>query len=146
MNTRTTEVIIGVDVGTTAVKVAAFAVNGAAAELPRALREYPLEQPQPGWQVQEPTIVLSAIDSAIADCVAQLRDAQVLAVSLSTAMHGLIGLDAQYRPLTPLVTWADFAWALRSAGTAQAGARARAATPHRYPRASDEPAGQTDLV
>jgi gluconokinase len=107
MNTRTTEVIIGVDVGTTAVKVAAFAVNGAAAELPRALREYPLEQPQPGWQVQEPTIVLSAIDSAIADCVAQLRDAQVLAISLSTAMHGLIGLDAQYRPLTPLVTWAD---------------------------------------
>ena len=107
MNTPTTDVIIGVDVGTTAVKVAAFAVNGAAAELPKALREYPLEQPQPGWQVQEPTTVLSAIDSAIADCVAQLRDAEVLAISLSTAMHGLIGLDAQYRPLTPLVTWAD---------------------------------------
>jgi gluconokinase len=107
MNTRMTDVIIGVDVGTTAVKVAAFAVNGAPAELPKALREYPLEQPQPGWQVQEPTTVLSAIDRAIADCVAQLRDAQVLAVSLSTAMHGLIGLDAQYRPLTPLVTWAD---------------------------------------
>ncbi len=107
MNSPTTDVIIGVDVGTTAVKVAAFAVNGAPAELPRALREYPLEQPQPGWQVQEPTTVLSAIDNAIADCVAQLRDAQVLAVSLSTAMHGLIGLDGQYRPLTPLVTWAD---------------------------------------
>ena len=74
MNTRTTEVIIGVDVGTTAVKVAAFAVSGAATELPRALREYPLEQPQPGWQVQDPTIVLSAIDSAIADCVARLRE------------------------------------------------------------------------
>jgi sugar (pentulose or hexulose) kinase len=44
MNTRTHDVIIGVDVGTTAVKVAAFAVNGAPAELPRALREYPLEQ------------------------------------------------------------------------------------------------------
>jgi gluconokinase len=107
MNTGTSAVIIGVDVGTTAVKVAAFAVNGAHAELPRALREYPLEQPQPGWQVQEPTTVLSAIDGAIADCVAQLRDAHVLAVSLCTAMHGLIGLDAQYRPLTPLVTWAD---------------------------------------
>jgi sugar (pentulose or hexulose) kinase len=37
MNTGTTEVIIGVDVGTTAVKVAAFAVNGAHARLPRAL-------------------------------------------------------------------------------------------------------------
>jgi sugar (pentulose or hexulose) kinase len=31
MNTRVTDVIVGVDVGTTAVKVAAFAVNGAAA-------------------------------------------------------------------------------------------------------------------
>jgi gluconokinase len=86
MNTGTTEVIIGVDVGTTAVKVAAFAVNGANSRLPRALRKYPLEQPQPGWQVQDPTTVLSAIDSAIADCVAQLRDAQVLAVALCAAM------------------------------------------------------------
>jgi gluconokinase len=86
MDTRMTDVMIGVDVGTTAVKVAAFAVNGAPAELPKALREYPLEQPQPGWQVQEPTTVLSAIDSAIADCVAQLRDAQVLAVALCAAM------------------------------------------------------------
>jgi sugar (pentulose or hexulose) kinase len=42
MNPGTTDVIIGVDVGTTAVKVAAFAVNGTHAELPRALREYPL--------------------------------------------------------------------------------------------------------
>ena len=48
MNTRTTEVIIGVDVGTTAVKVAAFGVNGAQRELARALREYRLEQPQAG--------------------------------------------------------------------------------------------------
>ncbi|HET9301253.1 MAG TPA: FGGY family carbohydrate kinase, partial [Propionibacteriaceae bacterium] len=103
MNSRTTDVIIGVDVGTTAVKVAAFGVNGAPADLPTALREYPLEQPQPGWQVQEPTTVLAAIDDAIADCVARLRDARVLAISLSTAMHGLVGLDAQYHPVTSLV-------------------------------------------
>lgn len=31
----------------------------------------------------------------------------MVAISFSTAMHGLIGLDARYRPLTPLVTWAD---------------------------------------
>ena len=30
-----------------------------------------------------------------------------MAISISTAMHGLLGLDAQYRTLTPLVTWAD---------------------------------------
>ena len=107
MNSRTTNVIIGVDVGTTAVKVAAFGVNDAPSDLPTALREYPLEQAQPGWQVQEPRTLLAAIDSAIADCVARLRDVRVLAISLSTAMHGLVGLDAQYHPVTPLVTWAD---------------------------------------
>ena len=29
------------------------------------------------------------------------------AVSLGTAMHGLIGLDAAMAPVTPLLTWAD---------------------------------------
>lgn len=31
----------------------------------------------------------------------------VLGISVSTAMHGLIGLDADHRPLTELITWAD---------------------------------------
>ena len=75
--------------------------------LAKALAEYPLEQPQPGWQVQDPANVLSGIDSAVADCVARLGRARVVGISLSTAMHGLVGLDAQRRPLTPLVTWAD---------------------------------------
>jgi gluconokinase len=104
---RAAEVIIGLDVGTTAAKVAAFGVNGAQRELPSALREYRLEQPQPGWQVHDPATVLAGIDSALAECVAQLDETRVVALSISTAMHGLMGLDAQYRPLTPLVTWAD---------------------------------------
>ena len=107
MTNRTTEVIIGLDVGTTAVKVAAFGVSGAQRELPSALREYRLEQPQTGWQVHDPASVLAGIDSALAECAAGLDEARVVAISVSTAMHGLLGLDAQYRPLTPLVTWAD---------------------------------------
>ena len=105
--TGQTEVIIGVDVGTTAVKVAAFGVNGAQGELATALHEFRLEQPQPGWQVQDPWSVLAGIDSAVAECVARLGDAGVVALSLSTAMHALVGLDSRCRPLTPLVTWAD---------------------------------------
>jgi gluconokinase len=101
------EVIIGLDVGTTAVKVAAFGVSGVQRELASGLREYRLEQPQAGWQVHDPARVLSSIDSALSECVAGLGEAEVAAISVSTAMHGLLGLDAQYRPLTPLVTWAD---------------------------------------
>jgi sugar (pentulose or hexulose) kinase len=65
------------------------------------------DQPRPGWQVQDPLSVLSGIDSAVAECVTQLGNARVVGISLSTALHGVVGLDAQYRPLTPLVTWAD---------------------------------------
>jgi gluconokinase len=107
MKASTADVIIGLDVGTTAVKVAAFGVGETRGMLAKALAEYPLEQPQPGWQVQDPASVLSGIDSAVADCVARLGSARVVGISLSTAMHGLVGLDAQHSPLTPLVTWAD---------------------------------------
>src|SRR5688572_27146613 len=90
------DVIIGLDVGTRAVKVAAFGVGGTRGELATALHEYRMEQPRPGWQVQDPPSVLSGIDSAVADCVTQLGKARVVGISLSTAMHGLVGLDVQY--------------------------------------------------
>ena len=50
---------------------------------------------------------MAAVDAAVAECVGLLGSARILALSISTAMHGLIGLDSQMRPLTPLVTWAD---------------------------------------
>ena len=71
----------------------------------RKVREYRLEQPQAGWQVHDPARVLSSIDSALAQCVAGLGEAEVVAISISTAMHGLLALDDHYRPLTSLVTW-----------------------------------------
>lgn len=106
------EVVIGLDVGTTAVKVAAFDVHRgsgptAPEPLPSTQREYPLGQPEPDWQVQDPLVVLAAADAALAECVGSLGNAKILALSVSTAMHGLIGLDDQQRPLTPLITWAD---------------------------------------
>ena len=119
----TGDLLLGLDVGTTAVKAAAFGVGGDRGQVAGTLREYPLEQPQPGWQVQDPATVLAGVDAALRELVAQLGSARVLGLSLSTAMHGLLGLDAQRRPLTPLLTWADSrahaeARALRSRGLA----------------------------
>ena len=119
----TGDLLLGLDVGTTAVKAAAFGVGDDRGQVAGTLREYPLEQPQPGWQVQDPATVLAGVDVALHELVAQLGSARVLGLSLSTAMHGLLGLDAQRRPLTPLLTWADSrahaeARALRSQGLA----------------------------
>jgi gluconokinase len=108
-------VVIGLDIGTTAAKVVAFEVF-AGSPRPTAARggdpwsaehEYPLIRPQSGWRVQDPAAVIEATLRSLAEVVAALGGAPVLALSVSTAMHGLIGLDDQLRPLTPIVTWAD---------------------------------------
>lgn len=99
--------IIGVDVGTTAVKVAAFGIDAGTGARAAAQQEYPLDQPEPGWQVQNPRILLAAVDQALAEVVADLDGCEVLGLSVSTAMHGLVGLDERFRPQTPVITWAD---------------------------------------
>ncbi|MFZ5869059.1 MAG: gluconokinase [Actinomycetota bacterium] len=98
-------VVIGLDVGTTAAKAVAFGIGSPWRHV--AVREYPLLEPAPGWQVQDPASVLAAAASAVAECSAAAARSDVLAVCVSTAMHGLVGLDAGVRPVTPLVTWAD---------------------------------------
>jgi gluconokinase len=99
------EVIIGVDVGTTAAKVSAFGIGSPWRRT--AVREYPLLRPRPGREVQQPDVLVDAVLAALAETVAGCDGATVLALALSSAMHGLIGLDEQHRPLTPLITWAD---------------------------------------
>lgn len=108
------KVVLGLDVGTTAVKAAAFAVDEAWRSV--AVRRYPLAQPAPGRAEQEPAAVLSATADALAECAEAAGDAEVLAISVGAAMHGLLALDADQQPLTPLVTWAD----ARAGGEAQA--------------------------
>ncbi|MGY1743025.1 MULTISPECIES: gluconokinase [unclassified Blastococcus] len=99
------DVVIGLDVGTTAAKAVAFSPGSAWRH--SAQREYPLAQPRPGWQVQDPDAVLTATLDALRECVAATAGAPVTAVSVGTAMHGLLALDQHSRPVTPLLTWAD---------------------------------------
>ncbi|MGW3605458.1 gluconokinase [Micromonospora sp. NPDC005161] len=98
-------VILGVDVGVTAVRVAAFALDGTARHVAR--RKYPLLQPAPGWQVQDPEVLVAATLEATSACVADTAGAEVVALAMSSAMYGLIGLGAAMTPVTPLLTRAD---------------------------------------
>jgi len=99
------QVIIGLDVGTTAAKAVAFGLGSAWRHT--SLHEYPLLEPRPGWQIQDPATILAAVASALTEAVAAAGGADVIGVAVSSAMHGLIGLDADMEPLTPLLTWAD---------------------------------------
>jgi gluconokinase len=125
------EVILGVDVGTSGAKVVAFGLTRPWRR--SALREYPLLEPVPGQQVQDPATVVAAVLAAVGECVAACDGARVAGVAVTTAMHALLGLDASHRAVTPLVTWAD-ARALEEArqlrgSTAGAGLHRRTGTP-----------------
>lgn len=97
--------IIGVDVGTTSTKAILFDTNERA--VGTATQGYPLIQEKPGQAQQDPTAIWQAVVKVIQQVRQQAPMATVTAVSLSTAMHSLLLLDAQHRPLTALFTWAD---------------------------------------
>src|ERR1700748_2024894 len=90
-------VIVGLDVGTTGTKAVAFRAGSEWRQA--AEREDRDAQPD----VQDPDAIVAAVLDALAECA----EADVAGVAVGTAMHGLIGLDADRRPLTPLLTWAD---------------------------------------
>jgi gluconokinase len=97
--------VLGVDVGTTSTKVGAFASDGTS--VASASAGYPLEEPQSGYAVQAPEAIVAAVRECIRAVVSDVGSRRVAGLSFSAAMHGLVGLDADHAPLTPLVTWAD---------------------------------------
>ncbi len=97
--------VLTVDVGTTATKV--LAVDPDSTWRRAVSREYPLNEPEPRWQVQAPRQVLAALDAALAEVVTACGGRAVDVIGVGSAMHGLIGLDADLDPVTDILTWAD---------------------------------------
>jgi gluconokinase len=96
---------IGIDIGTSAVKVVAFDAKGAV--ITRASKGYPLLQPQPGYSEQDPDEICAAVMSGLQEVLQQLSPAVPQCISFSAAMHSLIVLDQDGLPLTACITWAD---------------------------------------
>jgi len=93
--------LVGLDVGTTAVKALAVAEDGdviARCEVP-----YPLSTPRPGWAEQDPEDWWRASEQALAG----LSVDKPAGIGLSGQMHGLVALDAGDRVLRPAILWND---------------------------------------
>src|SRR3954453_2706075 len=91
---------IGIDVGTSAVKVIAVASDGEVLE--RREVPYPLSTPKPGWSEQNPDDWWEATEQALDG----LTDG-VAGIGLSGQMHGLVTLDGADRPIRPAILWND---------------------------------------
>jgi gluconokinase len=120
-------VVVGIDIGTTSAKAGAFDADGH--ETGDNEVEYPLLEPEPGWAVQEPGVVVDAVMEATRRALEAAREAglDVAGLSFSTALHSLVGVDDSGTPLTDLLTWAD----QRAAAQAE---RLRRERPHLHGR------------
>jgi len=91
-------VLVGLDVGTSALKGVAIDETGRV--LATASAEYPLSRPQSGWSEQEPEDWWRAAE----DVLGRLPEGPV---GLSGQMHGLVVLDRERRVLRPAILWND---------------------------------------
>jgi len=100
-------VLVGVDIGTSAVKVLACTLEGRS--VASASASYRLSTPRPGFVEQDAEEVYRATVHALQSALAEvhLRGDEALAVGFSSAMHALLAVDERGEPLAPLITWMD---------------------------------------
>ena len=96
--------ILGIDIGTGSTKAVAVDYNGKAIHTEQVA--YPTLSPQPGYSEQAPEIIWQAFLKCILRSIEALQHAPQ-GISLSSAMHSFIPVDANGRPLMNMITWAD---------------------------------------
>jgi gluconokinase len=100
-------IFIGIDLGTSAVKVLAVTTGGR--ELTSASAFYGLLTPQPDFVEQDADEIYRAtmqvFERVLADV--RLRGSQVAAIGFSSAMHGILAVDENGEPVSHVITWLD---------------------------------------
>lgn len=95
---------IGVDLGTSALKLVMMKGNG---ELVKTVsKEYPLYFPRSGWSEQNPTDWFLAVKEGIKE-LAACADEKIAGISFGGQMHGLVILDKDDNVLRPAILWND---------------------------------------
>lgn len=94
----------GIDIGTTAVKAAAFSSEGKLLSLNTVA--YATSYPRTDWAEQSADTIWRAVRKAIIQMLTGTQG-QLYAASFSCAMHGLLGLDNKGKALTPVLIWSD---------------------------------------
>jgi xylulokinase len=101
------EAVLALDIGTTAIKAALVAADGAILAIERA--PTPSSSPQVGWLEHDPELLWAASSSVLGRVAAAAAAAGVQPRALAvTGARGTVCLiDADGRALTPFLTWQD---------------------------------------
>ncbi|MCM1182418.1 MAG: xylulokinase [Roseburia sp.] len=96
---------IGVDLGTSAVKLLLMEGNGKIANI--VSKEYPLYFPNPGWSEQKPEDWWRAVKEGLRELTEGFDKSQVAGISFGGQMHGLVLLDKDDAVIRPAILWND---------------------------------------
>ncbi|MBY0352698.1 FGGY family carbohydrate kinase [Tabrizicola sp.] len=95
---------VGIDVGTSAVKV--LIQDDAGRAIAKASRAYPTMSPQPGWSEQSPRDWWNATAETLREAIS-LADATILSVGLSGQLNGFLLVGKDGEPIAPAPIWLD---------------------------------------
>ncbi|MCC7203858.1 MAG: FGGY-family carbohydrate kinase [Phycisphaeraceae bacterium] len=96
--------VLGIDIGTTAIKAVVLDEHGAPAPGRTSAVNYGLASPRGGWFEQDPAELRRAIGKAVAEVAGGKA---IAGVGLSTQAGALILLDENDQPIGPIYSWMD---------------------------------------
>lgn len=96
---------IGIDLGTSGVKVALVCADGKI--IKQATAEYPVMYPQNGWTEQNPKEWHDGAISALKQLLEGEDKSSVAGISFGGQMHGLVALDEGGNVIRPCILWND---------------------------------------
>ncbi len=96
---------IGVDLGTSAVKLLLMDENGVIQNM--TSRDYPLHFPKPGWSEQNPEDWLLAVLEGLKELTEDCDKSQIAGIGAGGQMHGLVVLDEEDHVIRPAILWND---------------------------------------
>jgi xylulokinase len=101
--------VIGIDIGTQGTKTLVFDLENANV-IAEASESYEMIEGLPeGHREQDPSLWITAVDSTVRDCIAQLGDeaSQIASIGISGQQHGLVVLDEDSNIIRPAKLWCD---------------------------------------
>jgi len=97
--------LIGLDIGSTSVKAALFAMDGRVIE--HHSHSYPTSRPGPGMVEQDPQHWLDGIHDAIASLLSGRNPEDIRAVGICSQVNTDVFVDNGGKPLMPAISWQD---------------------------------------
>ena len=96
---------IGIDLGTSAVKIVLTDVNGNM--LNAVTKEYPVSYPADGWSEQEPADWWEGVVCGVRELLKSYDSKMIKGIGVAGQMHGLVVLDKDDNVIRPAILWND---------------------------------------